>query len=484
MDAHRTAPGAAHHPLCTSILLMILILAPVACAPKYRSPDLGKLYNDLAQYEDPTRNPVIVIPGILGSRLVQRPSGNLVWGAFGLGQVNPNTPEGARLIALPMRPETPLADLADDVTADGALDRVVINFMGYPIQLNAYYHILQVLGVGGYRDQGLGEAGAIDYGDRHFTCFQFDYDWRRDIVESARQLDRFIKAKLAYVQQERLRRFGIKPAPTKFDIVAHSMGSLVARYYARYGTQDLPADGSLPPVTWEGTKYIEHLIMIGPPNAGSLSTLQHLVQGIKPAAFFPKYPAAVVGTMPSVYQLLPRTRHKPLIDNAGRAVEDIFDPGLWRHHQWGLADPDQAPVLQMLLPHVSDPEERRQIALAHLTRCLHRANQFTAALDRPARPPNSLRLFLVAGDSVDTARTVRIDADGRLIVVQTGPGDGTVLRTSALMDERPPGQVEKRLVSPIHWQQVLFLFSDHLGLTKDPAFTDNILYFLLEQPRP
>jgi len=33
---------------------------------------------------------------------------------------------------------------------------------------------------------------------------------------------------------------------------------------------------------------------------------------------------------------------------------------------------------------------------------------------------------------------------------------------------------------PIEWDQVLFLFSDHLDLTKKPAFTDNLLYFLLE----
>jgi hypothetical protein len=28
-----------------------------------------------------------------------------------------------------------------------------------------------------------------------FTCFQFDYDWRRDIVENAQGLDWFIKEK-------------------------------------------------------------------------------------------------------------------------------------------------------------------------------------------------------------------------------------------------------------------------------------------------
>jgi hypothetical protein len=57
------------------------------------------------------------------------------------------------------------------------------------------------------------------------------------------------------------------------------------------------------------------------------------------------------------------------------------------------------------------------------------------------------------------------------------------LRSSALMDERVASDLKTRLVSPIQWDQVLFVFSDHLGITKDPAFADNLLYFLLESPR-
>ena len=30
---------------------------------------------------------------------------------------------------------------------------------------------------------------------------------------------------------------------------------------------------------------------------------------------------------------------------------------------------------------------------------------------------------------------------------------------------------------------MLFLFTDHLGLTADPAFSNNLLYLLLEDPR-
>ncbi len=453
------------------------------CSTFQATPDLGDLYNELAQQEDPYRNPVIVIPGVLGSRLVDDKTHEVAWGAFGLGQADPNAPEGARLIALPMQEGTPLHALRDGVQVDGALDRVVVNFLGFPVQLNAYYNILRTLGVGGYRDQQLGEAGVIDYGDNHYTCFQFAYDWRRDIVESAKSLDRFIKAKQVEVQEEIARRFGVKRSNVKFDVVAHSMGSLVARYYLRYGAADLPEDGSLPKLTWEGARYIDHLVMIGPPNAGSVETIHTLVDGLRPALLFAKYPSAVLGTMPSVYQLLPRSHNHPLKNEKGQAIEDIFDPDVWQRNQWGLADPAQAEILAQLMPDIPDPQKRRSIALDHQRKALKRAKQLTQALDVVAEPPEGVRLVLVAGDAVETMRVLQIDGEGKLQVVEMGPGDGAVLRSSALMDTRGERSLGTRLMSPIAWDYVLFLFSDHLGITEDPAFIDNILYFLLESPR-
>jgi hypothetical protein len=136
-----------------------------------------------------------------------------------------------------------------------------------------------------------------------------------------------------------------------------------------------------------------------------------------------------------------------LLDDQGRPAPDIYDPDLWQSNGWGLADPDQNKVVKMLLPDIASPEKRREIALDHQRKALLRAKQFTAALK------------------------------------EIGPGDGTVLRSSALMDERVVSDLKTRLVSPIQWAQVLFVFSDHLGITKDPAFTDNLLYFLLESPR-
>ena len=90
---------------------------------------------------------------------------------------------------------------------------------------------------------------------------------------------------------------------------------------------------------------------------------------------------------------------------------------------------------------------------------------------------------LIAGDAKSTASIVAVDgATGRIDVREHAPGDGIVTRASALMDERVGGTWTTRLRTPIAWDGVYFLFTDHLGLTRDPAFVDNVLYILLEEP--
>src|SRR5262249_38441716 len=177
------------------------------CTAQIKPPDLGGLYSRAAKTQ--RRNPVIVIPGILGSKLVDERTHRVVWGAFSGDYANPQTPDGARLVALPMREGATLAELRDDVRPDGVLDRGRLNLLGLPVELQAYVNILATLGVGGYRDQLLGQAGAVDYGPLHYTCFQFDYDWRRDNVENARRLAEFIREKRAYCAKAAPRESGL-----------------------------------------------------------------------------------------------------------------------------------------------------------------------------------------------------------------------------------------------------------------------------------
>ena len=56
-------------------------------------------------------------------------------------------------------------------------------------------------------------------------------------------------------------------------------------------------------------------------------------------------------------------------------------------------------------------------------------------------------------------------------------------RSSALLDERVGGEWRPGVVTPIPWRQVSFVFADHLAMTRDHGFTDNLLFLLLEEPR-
>jgi len=464
-----------------------LALALFACATSGSSPDFSLLYTPAARHHGPDRNPIIAIPGILGSKLRDPATGTLAWGAFEGGATDPARPEGARLIALPIDALRGLAELRDELAPSGVLDKLRIQLAGIPIDIQAYAGILATLGAGGYRDEALGLAGEVDYGRDHFTCFQFDYDWRRDNVENAKRLHAFIEEKRAYLQREYAARFGIANADVKFDIAAHSMGGLLTRYYLMYGGEDLPADGSLPAPTWEGAKRVSRVILIGTPNAGSAEALVQLVDGRKIGPTLPYYSPAVLGTFPSIYQLLPRSRHAAALWDGDPAepVADLLDPELWVRNKWGLADPAQAGALAMLLPDERDAARRRETALAFQRRALERARAFQAALDRrDAPPPASLDLLLVAGDAAPTPAQLRVNrSDGRVSVLRSEPGDETVLRSSALADERVGGPFRPGLDSPLVFRQVLFLPESHLGLTRSAVFRDNVLWWLLEQPR-
>ena len=471
----------------SAMLLFIAAFGPLSgCASLDAHPELALIYNKSAAFHSPDRNPIIAMPGLLGSTLRERESDALVWGSFDGRSANPNDPAGLRLISLPMVTGEPLATLTDSVEPTAVLEKARISLLGIPVELEVYAGIMATLGAGGYRDQSLGLGGAIDYGDDHYTCFQFPYDWRRDIVETARVLHRFIIEKQAYVSDQYRKRFGIDNPDVKFDIVTHSMGGLVTRYFLMYGSQDLPADGSLPELTWEGARFVERVIFVGTPNAGSVSALENLVSGRDLSPFAPLYPPALLGTFPSVYQLLPRSRHRHVIwdGDLDKPVADLASPALWERLGWGLAAPDQAELLASLLPNEDDPIARREHALKFQAQLLRRAESFMAAMDRPATPPPGLEMFLIAGDGHDTPEVASVDSrTGEITVLRSGEGDGTVLRSSALLDERRGAPWRPNVVTPIQFHWTLFLPEEHVGLTQSITFRDNVLHWLLEDPR-
>ena len=454
--------------------------------------DLKTIYEKSAQYHKPDRNPVIVIPGILGSRLVDDATGTTVWGAFRRDYADPGTADGARLIALPLTEgmqhlESQSHYKKTTVHSDGVLQDLKLNFAGIPISIQAYAGILSTLGAGGYVDDTLGLT-TLDYGKDHFTCFQFDYDWRQDIPSNAARLETFIEEKREYIQERYKALYGLENAEVKFDIVAHSMGAMLSRYYTRYGAADLETlqAGVVP---WTGAEDVERLILVAPPNAGSLEAVEQLVNGFNTGRpLLPFYHEVLIGSFPSVYQLLPRARHSRLVWNGdtSKPVADILDPKFWQEMKWGLSGEDERTdeVLAELLPDIETVEERRKIARDYQAQALDRARLFQDAMDIKARPPDGFEMFLVAGDTLKTASVASVDeVTGAYSTLDYSPGDTTVTRTSALFDERVGQEWGPRLVSPIDWSATMFISGKHRSLTSNHIFEDNVLYWLLEDPR-
>ena len=249
------------------------------------------------------------------------------------------------------------------------------------------------------------------------------------------------------------------------------MGGLITRYYLRYGDKDLPADGSEPKVTWEGTKHVEKVVLIGTPSAGAVKGFKVLVDGVSYSYFLPSYPSGLLGTMPGLYQIIPRPRHKTVRykDNPDQVI-DLYDIKTWEKNNWGLLDPKQDKVLQTLLPDVTDIDSRRSIAKDHVEKILKRTKRFYSSLDAPAKRPDGLAMYLFAGDALNTPKYLEVDSsNGRVHTSGKTHGDGLVSRGSSLMDESLGISPEIRIKTPIDWSGVTFIFSDHIGLTKDPT---------------
>lgn len=431
------------------------------------SVDFERLYGDALREHSRQVNPVIVIPGILGSRLKDRITGEMVWGEGKTSRAN---------LALPLNTGFSVSEMTPRAVPDGALDTLKFRVLGLPVQQKAYAGILRTLGTAGYIDEDYGPA-SVNWGKDHFTCFQFSYDWRLSNVQNAQRLHEFIEEKKAYIQKRSREIFGAERKNLKFDIVAHSMGGLLARYYLRYGTQPLPRDGSQPRLTWAGAQNVDQLIMVGTSNSGSISAFQDLQKGqsFVPdwqrallAVDLPNFDREVIGTYPSIYELLPRPRHEALIDDADDQPVDLYDAALWENQKWGMFATARA---------ASDPAQVRM----HMQRNLKHARQFHRAIDRTVKTPAGLSIRAIVGDSIKTRRQIKVNLKtGELIENDYAPGDGIVLRSSVLADERIGGTWRPKLKSPIDFTSQLFLPEEHLKLTTSATFTDNVLHYLLE----
>jgi pimeloyl-ACP methyl ester carboxylesterase len=200
------------------------------------------------------KRPLLFVPGILGSTLVDH-SGKVVWGdARSLGRFERLNLEPAAGVAEPLR-------------ASGLVETVQVFGMFNLVEI--YSHLIEFL------EKELGYK-------REVSLFVFTYDWRQSNFDNAKALRSFIDANPAL-------------RSTKFDLLCHSMGGLLARIYV----QDEA-----------GASHVHRLVDLAVPHQGSVDAiatmyggwgrLPNLVAGGMPAI------RRTVLSFPSLFELLPR----------------------------------------------------------------------------------------------------------------------------------------------------------------------------------
>jgi pimeloyl-ACP methyl ester carboxylesterase len=300
----------------------------------------------------------------------------------------------------------------------------------------------------------------------------FTYDWRRDIIESARRLGEALEA-LADARGDR---------DARFNVVGHSMGGLVARYYLRYGTAEPGGD-----VTWEGARRIKRLICVASPHGGSIPSLDGLINGNRVGFSSTTLAASVVAHMPALFELLPPAEAHPLLDEKGEPMAvDLRDPSTWERFGWGPYAPASRRLSRPANGDYGDPEAEK----AFLAAVLARARALHEALARPPASPCPARVVLIGGDCLPTpARAVaprRPGAPPRFepwtraeSEVMLEAGDGRVTRASVMASHLPDAHPDEPGCGIPEVRRLVFGAADHHGIYSEPTFQSVLLRLLL-----
>jgi pimeloyl-ACP methyl ester carboxylesterase len=473
------------------ILLPLALVVTNACLLKASRPNLPAIFPAPIVAKRTGKPPIIIIPGVTGSELVNRATGERLWPDL--------FPEDKEAMALPIS-STTLSENRDDVVASRVIESA--RLMKIMPEIGVYGALLKALeNQGGYR-RGDIDAPQTD-GDRD-TYYLFAYDWRRDNVESARKL----AEKIAEIKQRTNR------PDLRFDIIAHSMGGLIARYFAMYGDADVLGDRQ-PRPDWRGAQSIRSLVLFATPNAGSMDALRSLIYGYsiteanKPRINpFKGLGRVTIFTAPSVYQIMPRRGSARFYDAKLDPIKiDLYDVETWERYHWSAAfDPEIANrELKSSIKKFGESEGRsaaeKILALraAYLRAVLKRAAGFQEALDAAGAPPETLRLHLVGGDCEPTVagalivevkgktqtlfyprhipRELRKEAFDKLFI----PGDGRVTRQSLFglsfdLEQPDAGITQMMKQAPAY---TFFGCDTHGDLPINPTMLDNLLTWLL-----
>jgi len=373
---------------------VVLALGASAAATGCRLISPGPL-EEAPRWFDPAapRPPVVFVHGAFGSRLRDRRSGEEIW-PKDLGELLVSSFDR---LSLPLDPET--GDAAtDDTYADDLFEHAgSVEFYGSLVTM--------LVEAGGYRRETPGTP--VESGSPRFYALL--YDWRRDLSRAAAQLDELV---------EQVRRDHGDPS-LKVDLVAHSSGGLVARYFLLYGGRTLDDDPDSP--DFAGASKVRRVAAIGVPELGMARAAAALVEG-EPVVLNRLYPE-VLATSHSTFQLLPHGDDAWLLDARGRPVAgDSCDPGLWRHYHMGVFDP----ALRARVRSQAGGSRAGRDRLALLEKAfdfrLRRASRFRQAL-RAAAVPATVGYYSIGGDCRPTQARLLLERTAGDWHARTRPED-------------------------------------------------------------
>lgn len=445
---------------------LILLVAVLQACSQQTQPDLERLYQTTQSVRQP---PVIVIHGIMGARLAEKTSGEEFWP----GKISRLAFSDYSELALSIDPGT-LEPLASNLETSGLADEVAGR--------DYYGNIIKVLEqAGGYRPAVPGQAKP----NREREYYVFTYDWRQDNVITAGRLADLV---------ERIKQGHGDPG-LQVDLIAHSMGGLVTRYYLRYGRDDVLDDNEFP-VNYTGAHNVRRVILLGTPSLGSVSSLHAFIEGTKVG--FRRIPTEVLATMPSVYQLFPHNLHEWVVTAAGKPLErDIFDVEIWRRFQWSIFDPEVRKRVLAGAESEAAGTAWLETMEQYFEKRLERARRFVWSLTVPV-PEAPYRLVVFGGDCIPTPAKLLVEevkgvseirlrpgqvknqvagVDYKRLMLE--PGDGTVTKASLLARGSLDPSVRRHRYIDFPLDYPLFLCEQHTKMTGNVTFQDNLLHTLL-----
>jgi hypothetical protein len=299
--------------------------------------------------------------------------------------------------------------------------------------------------------------------------FIFAYDWRQEIATVTAPLFERALQKYAAIHE---RKTGIPASATRFIIVAHSMGGLVARTFLSENP--------------EWADRISTLYLVGTPNLGSVKAIKTIVTGpggLKQNAM--NFPASLLNilpndvnenitklvaiTRPSLYELLPfqDPRWECVAADGSRtriAAPDLLNIGPWEPY-WPTAESERKLFLDDWLKKridegrkkidVKDWEFCQDADFGQLQRILAQVRDWRLKMGSLSytntlltRPGENSRLKIVMGTGLKTPTGVITEGahdfcTARYTYTPDNDGDETVTGASVLDDLRPaPENVE------------------------------------------